>query len=1166
MKKYIKSLVLFVALFLILLSLGNVHAQCVSPSVNPPCDCDGDGNNKTTGGCTFTVPDCDDDADGFDTDADPVNCPGGTDCNDADDGVHSTITCYKDCDGDGFGNATTGSTQCKASCSDFAPKCNGNDWVADNTDCDDGDASVNPGAVEVPCNCKDDDCNATTPDGPDKDGDGYDICSPADICNPDGKLADCNDSDASVNPGAAEVPCNCKDDDCNAGTLDTPPDADGDGYDICDPSDPCDGDANVSDCDDTNGNIYPNAIEQCDGIDNNCPGDPGFGQCDEGCDDDNDDYCDWTMAYIAHALNTCLANYGPGFCGANPDSQCECDKPNDCRDNDANVHPPDMGLENDTSAWPNPNICGGDNTGDGIPDCCDGIDNDCDLTADEGCPMPYPNIRVWERDTGVVVIPSQPAHICIPAGGTKTECYYYIRGDPNFRKEGNFTINVTWMAPVNKSVEKNFTVDHDGDQMSCECFYAADCRGMSCWLWGSVGSDWDKGNPNIEKWCCGDDPDEHYVGGTDGTFACCDNKNTTSMVDLGGDECVIGGVCQDRLVGPDEDGSPALCDGIDNDCDGKVDENCGCDSSKLSCDTNTSCPNFRCNDSHGHSKSCWRVGGDSHPTGATACCGESATFPNTPGEYYIWNPCDGTDACCDQAGECVLRGVCMNYVPQPETNFPCDFIDNDCDCLIDEDYDQDHDGVSTCAGDCNDSNPGIYPGAPEICGDNIDQDCDGEDIECGKPEEIALGNLCRLVYDTLYLLIHAAVAITVLLMVIGGIKLMGAEDPEGASNAKGMIKNAIIGLILVFALAGVGHMFVPECAPLPGTAYHPPSRFGEPPPLSVRILRPQDGEFFEAGENVLYDSLILGGSPPYMYVWDFGDGTPTVYGTCAAAACPCPTAHNYTKGVYTVSVVVTDSAGRKAWDEVEILVDMIIAEIDSPEDGFVGIFGDPIDFNGTVKGGKPPYTYEWTSDKDSPPPMGVAEDLLGYAGLSVNEHVITFTITDSKGRTASDSIFVEILTNVPTISSSFGIDTAQSCWKDTWLEEDQTTFMFNVTPAKSIPAGDNLVIDVRVVEMGDCTGDWIPMVDCCTGDVNSKSMSFAGLILAGTPVEWSFIDFCKKAKKLEIKISTSTDKWTFCACCDVENPSGSCPGRGDPPHDFHQCSVELGPCSVISCD
>jgi TolB-like protein len=44
--------------------------------------------------------------------------------------------------------------------------------------------------------------------------------------------------------------------------------------------------------------------------------------------------------------------------------------------------------------------------------------------------------------------------------------------------------------------------------------------------------------------------------------------------------------------------------------------------------------------------------------------------------------------------------------------------------------DLDRDGYTPADGDCDDSQAGIYPGAPEICGDGIDQDCDGQDLAC----------------------------------------------------------------------------------------------------------------------------------------------------------------------------------------------------------------------------------------------------------------------------------------------------------------------------------------------------------------------------------------------------------------------------------------------------
>ncbi|MBL7796049.1 MAG: hypothetical protein JNJ90_06040 [Saprospiraceae bacterium] len=65
------------------------------------------------------------------------------------------VTCYADTDGDGYGDPGTPQN--------FAGSC-GAGYVSDNTDCDDGDAAVNPGATEILCNNVDDDCNPGTPD------------------------------------------------------------------------------------------------------------------------------------------------------------------------------------------------------------------------------------------------------------------------------------------------------------------------------------------------------------------------------------------------------------------------------------------------------------------------------------------------------------------------------------------------------------------------------------------------------------------------------------------------------------------------------------------------------------------------------------------------------------------------------------------------------------------------------------------------------------------------------------------------------------------------------------------------------------------------------------------------------------------------------------------
>ena len=55
-----------------------------------------------------------------------------------------------------------------------------------------------------------------------------------------------------------------------------------------------------------------------------------------------------------------------------------------------------------------------------------------------------------------------------------------------------------------------------------------------------------------------------------------------------------------------------------------------------------------------------------------------------------------------------------------------DGIDNDCDgSSVRDELDVDNDGVPVCAGDCDDTNPDVRPGADESC-NGVDDNCDGE--------------------------------------------------------------------------------------------------------------------------------------------------------------------------------------------------------------------------------------------------------------------------------------------------------------------------------------------------------------------------------------------------------------------------------------------------------
>ncbi len=210
----------------------------------------------------------------------------------ASDVVSFTVACqttcapylfFRDADGDGYGNPAI-------SILAYLPPPG---YVPDNSDCNDNDPTVNTGAAEV-CNGIDDDCDGQIDEGLtgvyacfDADGDGHGAGPSQFFCNapPAGWVSlcdDCDDTNASIYPGAPEV-CNGIDDDCD-GQIDEGLtgvyacfDADGDGHGAGTPQFFCNAPpagwvSLCDDCDDTNASIYPGAAEVINNLDDDCNG------------------------------------------------------------------------------------------------------------------------------------------------------------------------------------------------------------------------------------------------------------------------------------------------------------------------------------------------------------------------------------------------------------------------------------------------------------------------------------------------------------------------------------------------------------------------------------------------------------------------------------------------------------------------------------------------------------------------------------------------------------------------------------------------------------------------------------------------------------------------------------------------------------------------------
>lgn len=193
--------------------------------------------------------------------------------------------------------------------------------------------------------------------------------------------------------------------------------------------------------------------------------------------------------------------------------------------------------------------------------------------------------------------------------------------------------------------------------------------------------------------------DDDCDGALDEDFPDTDADGTADCLDLDddGDGSPDEEDCE-PLVATTYPGAPEVCNGVDDDCDDHTDEENaeGCQPYYLDLDQDTY--------------------GDGDK--ATAClCGVN------PVTYHTTQ----------------VAGDCDDLVPTtyPGAPEPCNGVDDDCNQLVDDnDADEDQDGISDCLDndddgdgfddfeDCAPNDPEIYPGAEEVC-DGIDTNCNG---------------------------------------------------------------------------------------------------------------------------------------------------------------------------------------------------------------------------------------------------------------------------------------------------------------------------------------------------------------------------------------------------------------------------------------------------------
>ncbi|MEE2751753.1 MAG: MopE-related protein [Myxococcota bacterium] len=494
-----------------------------------------------------------------------------------------------------------------------APLDGDGDGFTDDADCDDGDASIHPDAEET-CNGVDDNCDGVVDEDAtdsvawysDTDQDGYgDGLSAIMACDaPTGHVAngdDCDDTNPQFNPSAIEADCSDPNDyncDGSVGYADL----DGDSHPACE------------DCDDTVATTNVDAIETCNGVDDDCDGEIDDDAVDATTwygDADNDgfgglqfqtDSCTAPTGYVSNAddCNDVNANSHPGASEVCDLEDNDCDSEIDegvtytwYADSDNDGYGDATSTSNACTAPPgyvaNGNDCDDttSTTNPGSWEVCDGVDNDCDGTSDEPDAL---NTTTWytDLDGDGYGDSSTGQGSCNAPSGTVSS--------PGDCDDNN--------AAAHPSASETC----DGTDNDCDgTIDEPDAIDASTWY-----SDLDA---------------DSYGDSATATVSCSAPSNTVSD----GTDCDDA----DAAVNP---GATESCDSVDNDCDGDTDEPDASDASTYYTDS----------DSDGYGDSNTAQTACSAPSGTTATSGDcnDADSSINPGATEIWY--DSIDSDCGQ--------------------------------------------------------------------------------------------------------------------------------------------------------------------------------------------------------------------------------------------------------------------------------------------------------------------------------------------------------------------------------------------------------------------------------------------------------------------------------------------------------------------------------------